>query len=406
VYPITLASVAVCVATLASCTSSPPSPASSPTPDAPQPQAEVTTTALTVSAVNPPIRVFGSDGKTHLEYDLILQSVFNAPVTVTSIEVLGPGGASLVKLEGDEIAKYTMPVFSGPPTDVVPPSGSLGTVIDVAVPPDNVPDRLHHRISYRPGTSRLESLVGTRDIVGPALEVDAQEPTTIASPLNGPAWLNANSCCVPEAPHRSSRIAVGGKSIKKFEEFAIDWVQMRNGRVFDGDGARSEQWYGFGADVLAVADGSVAAVFDGMPNQHPNAPVTGLRGPRDYSGNHVSLQISPGVWAIYAHLQPGSITVKTGDQVKKGQAIGKLGNSGNSSGPHLHFQLSDGPEITTSNSLPFSLDSYRLAGTVDPVHLNAASDTREVPPPLRVTGPGHQESNTYPLAYTVTDLGA
>jgi Peptidase family M23 len=368
------------------------------------PQSQMTTTALTVSAVNPPVRVFGSDGMTHLEYDLILQSMFDAPVTVTSIEVMAPDGAALLKLEDQQVATYTTPVFSGRPTAVVPPSGSLGTVIDIVLPADNVPVRLDHRISYRPGTSELESLVGTREIIGPALEVDTQTPTTIASPLEGPGWLNANSCCVPEAPHRVSRIAVGGNSIKKFEQFAIDWVQTRNGRVFDGDGAHNEQWYGFGADVLAVADGSVAAVFDGMPNQLPDVPATGLHGPRDYSGNHVSLQISPGVWASYAHLAPGSITVNIGDQVKKGQVIGRLGNSGNSTGPHLHFQLSDGPEITTSNSLPFSLDSYWLEGMVDPAQLSGATDGRGGAPALRVTGPGRQVSNAYPLTYTVTNL--
>jgi hypothetical protein len=391
------------VLALVACSTSQPAPATSPV--APQPQAQVTTTALTVSAVNPPMRLIGSDGKTHLSYDLILQSMFNAPVTVTSIEALAPDGASLLKLDGDQVAKFTMPAFSGPPTAVVPPSGALGTVIDVAVPPDNVPDRLTHRISYRPGTSDLGSIVGGRDIVGPELDVDPRAPLVIASPLKGQAWLNANSCCVPESAHRVSRIAVGGNSIKKFEEFAIDWVQLRDGRLFDGDGSRNEQWYGFGADVVAVADGSVSVAFDGMGEQTPNTPATGLRGPRDYSGNHVSLQISPGVWAIYAHLQPGSITIKTGDEVRKGQVIGKLGNSGNSSGPHLHFQLSDGPEITTSNSLPFALDSYWLAGSIDAAQLGAAADAQSVPLPLRVLGPGHRESGTFPLMYTVANLG-
>ena len=367
---------------------------------APQPQAEVTTTALTVSQIHSPLRLVGSDGKTHLEYDLLLQSMFSAPVTVTSIEVLAPDGTSLLKLAGDDVAKVTTPAFTGAPTAVVPPSGTLGTVIDVVVPSDKVPDRLNHRISYRAGASELGSIVGTTDIVGPELDVDPDEPIEISAPLKGQAWLNANSCCAPDAPHRRARIAVDGNSVKKFEEFAVDWVQLRDGRLFDGDGSRNEQWYGFGADVVAVADGSVAAVFDKMPEQTPDATATGLRGPRDYAGNHVSLQISPGIWAVYAHLQPGSITVKTGDEVKKGQVIGKLGNSGNSTGPHLHFQLSAGPEITPSNSLPFALDSYGLAGAVDPTQLRGEGP----PPQLRVDGPAHQQSGSYPLAYTVINF--
>lgn len=369
------------------------------------PQAELTTTALSVSAVKPPVRLAGSDRRTHLEYDLVLQNVFSAPVTVTSIEVLDPDGSVLLALDGPDVAAVTSTLFPGTPSAVVPAGGALAAVIDLATAPDQVPDRITHRIRYEPGPSPTAAIIGTREISGPELTVERREPTVISAPLKGTQWVNTNACCAPESPHRTARLAVGGNTIKKAEEFAVDWAQGRNGRLFDGDGSRKEQWFGFGADVLAVADGTVASTFDGLPDQAPNTQATGLRGPRDYTGNHVSQQISPGVWAMYGHLQPGSITVRTGDQVKKGQVIGKLGGSGNAKSPHLHFQLSDGPEITTSNSLPFALGSYWLAGTVDPGQLAGAFGDNGAPEPLKVTGPGRQELGTYPLAYTVANLG-
>ena len=87
--------------------------------------------------------------------------------------------------------------------------------------------------------------------------------------------------------------------------------------------------------------------------------------PEDIGGNQVVVQIRPDVWAMYEHLQPGSIDVRVGDRVAAGQPLGRLGNSGNSDAPHLHFQLSDGPDILTSNSLPYLFDRYTLSGKVD-----------------------------------------
>jgi hypothetical protein len=388
---------------LAGCAGAPP-PSSSSSSAAPTPEAQPSTTALVVRAVHPPLRLFGSDGKTHLDYDLILQNVFDAPVTVTSIDVVDGDGASLLRLDGDQVAGVSMPVFPGAPTAVVPPGGSLGTVIDVVVDPAKVPEQLSHRISYELGPSAFTSVIGTTDIVGPELTVDPKAPLAIAPPVKGAEWLNANSCCAPQTPHRSFRLAVGGNSIKKPEEFAIDWVQMRDRRLFSGDGSRNEDWFSYGDDLLAVADGTVAAVGDGQPDQTPLAPAAGIGKPDDYSGNHVSLQISPGVFAIYAHAKPGSITVKPGDKVTKGQVIGKLGNSGNSSGPHLHFGLSDGPEITSSNSLPFVVDSYQFAGMIGPTALSDPAKQAGGSPTLTVTGPAAPQTDTYPLVYSVADF--
>jgi murein DD-endopeptidase MepM/ murein hydrolase activator NlpD len=145
----------------------------------------------------------------------------------------------------------------------------------------------------------------------------------------------------------------------------------RDGLVFEGDGARNEQWFSFGAEVTAAAPGTVVVTRDGLADGTPKSLPT-VQNPGEGAGNHVIVQIEPGVWAFYAHLQTGSIAVEIGDQVETGQPIGRLGNSGNSIGPHLHFGLIDGPNPLTANSVPMVLDDYDLTGSVDPASLFAS----------------------------------
>ena len=86
----------------------------------------------------------------------------------------------------------------------------------------------------------------------------------IAPPLRGNGWISGQGCCTPNG-HRSLRYAVSGERILKAEMFAIDWLQLRNGFPFTGDGSRNEQYPYFGTDVLAAADGTVVIVRDDMP---------------------------------------------------------------------------------------------------------------------------------------------
>ena len=223
----------------------------------------------------------------------------------------------------------------------------------------------------------------------------------IAPPLRGGGWLAANACCSPAANHRAFRLSAGGAQFAKAETFAIDWVRLRDGKLFEGDGSAPEQWFGFGAEVYAVADGTVVAVEEGRPEEVPMQPVANVHQPRDFGGNFVTLEIAPGVYAFYAHLQPGSVTVGVGDRVPTGQVLGLLGNTGNTTGPHLHFALLDAPDPLTGNSLPMAFDRWTLEGVVPP----EASSDQSGPPNLAPVGTPAEQSATLQLFMDVADFG-
>jgi murein DD-endopeptidase MepM/ murein hydrolase activator NlpD len=79
-------------------------------------------------------------------------------------------------------------------------------------------------------------------------------------------------------------------------------------------------------------------------------------------GNSIILDIGQGRYAAYAHLQPGSLRVKVGDRVKRGQVLGLVGNSGNSDQPHLHFQVVDRNSLLESEGVPYVLESFQVRG--------------------------------------------
>lgn len=111
--------------------------------------------------------------------------------------------------------------------------------------------------------------------------------------------------------------------------------------------------------MLAVAPGTVVEAMRDLPDQPPGVAPTNLTIP-EIAGNHVILDLGGGRYAMYAHLAPHSVTVHVGDRVRAGDKLGLLGNSGNTTGPHLHFQISDRPSTLDVTSLPFVFESMVL----------------------------------------------
>ena len=321
-------------------------------------------TAILVSPIHDAQVVRGDDGMDHVEYELLVVSVLAEPVTLSSVAVLDPAGKELMRVEGDVLAAGTQTLFAKTPSPVVPASAAVSVDVDLILPPDTAPERVTHRIAYTlPADSPSALWIGVPEVDGPEVAINRQPAIVIKPPVKGDGWLAATACCEPNL-HRDLRVAVDGRRIDTAETFDVDWNQVRNNRLYDGDGSKNEQHYAYGADVRAVADGTVVSIQDGKPDQTPNVAMVPTTS-SDFGGNHVMLEIAPNVLASYEHLQPGSLTVKVGDVVKAGAPLAKIGNTGPSLGPHLHFGIHSTTNLFTTRSLPFVIDNYTLVGTVD-----------------------------------------
>jgi len=131
------------------------------------------------------------------------------------------------------------------------------------------------------------------------------------------------------------------------QRYSYDFVQAKEGSTYNGDPLKNESYYAFGKPILAPAEGVVAAVVNDIED---NAPV-GVMNQKEPAGNLVVIDHGGGEYSFLAHLKKGSVTKQPGDNVERGEVIGLLGNSGNSSEPHLHYQVSDGTDLFKTRSL-------------------------------------------------------
>ena len=131
------------------------------------------------------------------------------------------------------------------------------------------------------------------------------------------------------------------------QRFAFDFLGVdEKGNTRKGDAQINEDYSAFGREVLAPADGVVTDVINGVRDNIP-----GSMNPYSALGNAVFIQHREHEVSVLAHLKLGSIKVKVGDTVKKGQIIGLCGNSGNSSEPHLHYHLQNTPIIQNGTGI-------------------------------------------------------
>jgi hypothetical protein len=195
-------------------------------------------TALAVQSPTPARFVYGSDGRTHVEYDLLITNAFTAPVTLKRLQVRDDR-RTLVTLKGAALAAATHAIFGEAPLSRIAPSATVETVIDVILPRSarrTVPRTLSNWLDYSlPANAPSRAAIGRTTVKAPEVRPVRRAPIVIESPVRGPGWYDANGCCAdPSAPHRTTLLADNGSYVTP-EIFAIDWARIVDGTVYSGD---------------------------------------------------------------------------------------------------------------------------------------------------------------------------
>ncbi|HEY4133295.1 MAG TPA: M23 family metallopeptidase [Gemmatimonadaceae bacterium] len=311
-----------------------------------------------------PPTVMVSDSGAFIVYELHVTNLTSTPMTLRRVEVMaadkGIAGRTVADLSDSTLLRATArPAPQIPVAERMTIGAGLRAYVYLWIPTDaeHPPAQLVHRLTFKHGSSdSTDVLSGTLINVEP-------RAVAITPPVRG-EWAAFNG---PgnSSGHRRLVLGLEGRTAIG-QRFAIDYLQVDSaGKSLrpGSDPLKNSSYYAYGTELLAVADGIVVETKDSIPENVPGANSRAVNIDMvTVGGNHVALDIGGGHYALYAHVQPGSLRVKVGDHVKRGQVLALLGNTGNSTEPHVHFQIADGPTFLSSEGVPYAFSSFEVVG--------------------------------------------
>ena len=360
-------------------------------------RAEDRITPLLLAVPDPPMPFRGSDGRTHLVYELWITNFSSGEATPGQVDVLGDG-KPLATLDAAAIATRLQPAGRRDASGTLAAGGTSLLFVHITLPAGAPsPQRLSHRVHANvaaapPGQQEMT-------ISGGDVWVDRHAPVVIGPPLRGDRFIAADSCC-DATRHTRAALPVDGR-VRIAQRYAVDWEQMDDAnRIYVGPQADPKSYTIYGHEALAVADARVASVVDGNPEQTPGKfPEAITLAQAD--GNSVVLDLGGGRFALYAHLQPGSIRVHPGYRVTRGQVLGLVGNTGNSLAPHLHFHVMDGASPLDSNGLPYEIDAFDVTGHTPGTAAFDAAEEHGTPVEIAPVSPAARVTKALPLDQSI-----
>ena len=145
------------------------------------------------------------------------------------------------------------------------------------------------------------------------------------------------------------------------QRYAYDFeIRDNNNKPYHDDYLQLNNYYSYNKDVVAPLDGYVVSICNCYPDTNIRKKRTVACDCADVRGNHIIIKHKHGEYSLIAHLLKDSFKVREGDIVKQGQILAKVGNSGNTNGPHIHFQIQDRLDSNTAVGIKINFKNIKI----------------------------------------------
>jgi len=308
-----------------------------------------------------------SNSQSFLFYEVHVRPRAGEQGTLISVEVLdGDTGASLLSYQEADLQRHAAELRKegDPGLSLVAKRRDSNTsvglpavvFIELVAELAKLPRAVAHRVTMVDPKGRQICEEGTR------ISVSTTTPIAVGSPLRGGDWMAVNTPHNTDG-HRKGLLRVDGRETVA-QRFAIDFVRVDSDmRTWQGDRLQNASYYAYGSEILAVADGVVSSAKDGIPENDPDGDSRAVEIALDtIAGNYVIVDSGKAKYCFYAHIQPRRSRVEPGAELRRGDVLGLLGNSGNSKEPRLHFQIRNANSPLGAEGLPYVFDSFDAHG--------------------------------------------
>lgn len=319
---------------------------------------------LSVSFLAEPAPIV-QDGSTRLVYEMTVSNFSKSRYVVDTVEA--KAGHTHASFSGPALASIIVRLGSDGKPDMAAGGtiqGGGGAIIFLMLDlgKDQAPGAVEHSLRV------FDEQGGAHDVALAPLPVSSERPIVVGPPLKG-EWIAGDSVNnLPDAAHRRAVLIENGHAWVA-QRYAIDWVQSQivDGvrSTWRGPEDKNESYFCYGQPIYSVAAGRVVRIADGVPENVPHSGKYAIAIDfNNAAGNHVVVEIAPDRYVLYAHMRPGTVTVKPGDQVRAGEILGHVGNTGSSTEPHLHMHIDDHPSFLAGNGVPYEFTEGEASGPV------------------------------------------